>query len=205
MLSDASPYCDVRFAPRVITVLARCGAWYDRARGWPLNKGSPEHTCIYEGGTDTPHNNLTCVVQDRFQNFPKFNPLTFRISKFSEIHKLPDLVDRIFLKHKGELSGKSVFLKFWKLWKAARILEIDFGRADCHPSDDRPCTTTHKKGHGLSTGGATIYIYMYIHTYTYIDVITCMHVCICSFLHAYLLTYIHIHICFMLKHRYVQM
>ena len=40
---------------------------------------------------------------------------------------------------------------------------IDFGRADCHPSDDRPCTTSHLKGHGLSTGGgATIHIYIYI-------------------------------------------
>ena len=38
---------------------------------------------------------------------------------------------------------------------------IEFGRADRHPSDDRPCTTTQLRGHGLSTGGgATIYIYI---------------------------------------------
>ena len=40
---------------------------------------------------------------------------------------------------------------------------IDFGRADCQASDDRPCATTHKKGHGLSTGGRP-YIYIYIIT-----------------------------------------
>ena len=30
---------------------------------------------------------------------------------------------------------------------------IEFGRADRHPSEDRPCTTTQLRGHGLSTGG----------------------------------------------------
>ena len=43
---------------------------------------------------------------------------------------------------------------------------IEFGRADRHPSDDRPCTTTQLRGHGLSTGaeggGPYIYIYIYI-------------------------------------------
>ena len=59
LLSDASTYCDVILAPRVTIVLVRCGAWYDKARAWPLNKGIIEHTCIYEGGTDTLHSNLT--------------------------------------------------------------------------------------------------------------------------------------------------
>ena len=45
---------------------------------------------------------------------------------------------------------------------------IDFERADCHPSDDRPCTTTHNKGHGLSTRGAgRPYIYiLHLPSYT---------------------------------------
>ena len=41
---------------------------------------------------------------------------------------------------------------------------IEFGRADRHPSDDRPCTTTQLRGHGLSTGGGGgPYIYIYIY------------------------------------------
>ena len=59
LLSDASPYCDVILAPRMVIVLVRCGDWHDKARGWPLNKGITEHMCIYEGGADTLHNNLT--------------------------------------------------------------------------------------------------------------------------------------------------
>ena len=43
---------------------------------------------------------------------------------------------------------------------------IEFGRADRHPSDDRPCTTTQLRGHGLSTGGDHIYVYIYIHIHT---------------------------------------
>ena len=44
----------------------------------------------------------------------------------------------------------------------------EFGRADRHPSDDRPCTTTQLRGHGLSTGGGDhTYIYIYIHNYKY--------------------------------------
>ena len=45
---------------------------------------------------------------------------------------------------------------------------IEFGRADRHPSDDRPCTTTQLRGHGLSTGVGRAYIYIYI--YIYIEV-----------------------------------
>ena len=59
LLSDASPYCDVILAPRVVIVLVRCGDWHDKARGWPLNKAIIEHMCIYEGGADTLQNNLT--------------------------------------------------------------------------------------------------------------------------------------------------
>ena len=60
LLSDASPYCDVILAPRMVIVLVRCGDWHDKARGWPLNKTIIEHMCIYEGGADTlQHNNLT--------------------------------------------------------------------------------------------------------------------------------------------------
>ena len=42
---------------------------------------------------------------------------------------------------------------------------IEFGRAERHPSDDRPCTTSQLRGLGLSTGGGgpTIYIYIYIY------------------------------------------
>ena len=40
---------------------------------------------------------------------------------------------------------------------------IEFGKADRHPSDDRPCTTTQLRAHGLSTGeGDHTYIYIYI-------------------------------------------
>ena len=61
---------------------------------------------------------------------------------------------------------------------------IEFGRADRHPSDDRPCTTTQLRGHGLSTGGgATIYIYIYMYV--------CMYVCI--YIYVYVYIYIHIH------------
>ena len=47
LLSDASPYCDVILAPRMVIVLVRCGDWHDKARRWPLNKGIIEHMCIY--------------------------------------------------------------------------------------------------------------------------------------------------------------
>ena len=58
---------------------------------------------------------------------------------------------------------------FWKSRKlGARILEISelfLGGFDCHPSDDRPCTTTHLKGHGLSTGGGGDHIHIYIYIF----------------------------------------
>ena len=38
---------------------------------------------------------------------------------------------------------------------------IAFGRADRHPSDDRPCTTTQLRGHGVNGAGRP-YIYIYI-------------------------------------------
>ena len=44
------------------------------------------------------------------------------------------------------------------------ILELSLGG----PSDDRPCTTTQLRGHGLSTGGATIYIYICLNRDIYI-------------------------------------
>ena len=57
---------------------------------------------------------------------------------------------------------------------------IEFGRADRHPSDDRPCTSTLSQGHGLSTGGDYMYIYIYIHIYiyTYIHIYIYVYVCV---------------------------
>ena len=102
-----------------------------------------------------------------------------------------------FPKHKGGLFGNfGNFGNFGKIenfgkLKILEILEIrkvrgenfvnfgiEFGRADRHRSDDRPCATTQLRGHGLSRGGGGdhIYIYMYIyiyvqlHMYTYIDI-----------------------------------
>ena len=39
---------------------------------------------------------------------------------------------------------------------------IDFGRVDCHPPDDRPCMTTHKKGHDILTAGGNVHIHRHI-------------------------------------------
>ena len=58
-------------------------------------------------------------------------------------------------------------------------LRIDFGRADCHPPDDRPCATIHKKGHGLSTGGGRPYIYIYVYIY------------MCIYIYIYVFTHTH--------------
>ena len=47
------------------------------------------------------------------------------------------------------------------------FLELIFRRADCDPSDDRPCTTTHLQREGLSIlmpicRRISIYVYIYI-------------------------------------------
>ena len=47
------------------------------------------------------------------------------------------------------------------------FLELIFRRADCDPSDDRPCTTTHLQRQGLSIlmpifRRISIYVYIYI-------------------------------------------
>ena len=47
---------------------------------------------------------------------------------------------------------------------------IEFVRTDSHRSADRPCTSTQLKGHGLSTGGATIYIYIQMCLDIYINI-----------------------------------
>ena len=48
------------------------------------------------------------------------------------------------------------------------FLELIFRRADCDPSDDRPCTTTHLQRQGLSIfmpifRRISIYVYVYIY------------------------------------------
>ena len=52
---------------------------------------------------------------------------------------------------------------------------IGFGRADRHPSDDRPCATTQLRGHGLSTRGGRPYIYIYVDLDLDIDVACACH------------------------------
>ena len=99
---------------------------------------------------------------------------------------MPDLLDRVFQNIRAKflaiwgtlevfgivgsfgISGKFEFLEILEIRKVwgenIENFGIDFGRADWHPPDDRPCMTTHKKGHGLSTGGERpcTYIYIYI-------------------------------------------
>ena len=88
------------------------------------------------------------------QDFPKHKGGL--IPKF---RKCPDLVDRIFQNIRAD------FLEILEIRKVRGKnfgnFGIEFGRADRHSSDDRPCTTTQLRGHGLSTGGATIYIYIH--------------------------------------------
>ena len=55
---------------------------------------------------------------------------------------------------------------FLEILESYREKFVNFGtetrRGDCHPSVDRSCLI---KGHGLSTGGDHIYIYIYIPIY----------------------------------------
>ena len=122
-------------------------------------------------------------INSRIPKLPKFP----KIPKFPKFPKWPDLVDRIFQtiradfleilesprqdfpKHKGGLFGNFGNFGMLEIRKVRGEnfgnCGIEFGRAGRHPSDDRPCTTTQLRGHGLSTRGATIlYIYIiYIH------------------------------------------
>ena len=108
------------------------------------------------------------------QDFPKHKGGL--IPKF---RKCPDLVDRIFQNIRAD------FLEILEIRKVRGKnfgnFGIEFGRADRHSSDDRPCTTTQLRGHGLSTGGATIYIYIYT-----------QHISICIY-DMYMKTYVHVH------------
>ena len=88
------------------------------------------------------------------------------LSGFPTFPKWPDLVDRIFQNIRAD------FLEILESGKlGARIFfgnfGIEFGRADRHPSDDRPCTTTHLQRQGLSIlklifRRISIYVYIYI-------------------------------------------
>ena len=128
---------------------------------------------------------------DRILQNMRANFLEILESKNSKISKIARPNGQDFPKHKGEVFGNfgtfgEIFgsfgilevleylenleiLEFWKFWKSRKFggenienFGIDFGRADCHPPDDRPCMTTHKKGHGVSTGGERPYTKIYM-------------------------------------------
>ena len=95
------------------------------------------------------------------------------LSGFPKFLKWPDLVDRIF----QNISLRADLLEIREISEIFEIRKVrgenfgnfgvEFGRADRHPSEDRPCTTTQLRGHGLSRGGGRPYTYIYI----------CMHAC----------------------------
>ena len=97
----------------------------------------------------------------KFPKFPKSPPLCFGKScplgrAILEILEISEILEILEI---GKL-GARIFGNFG----------IEFGKADRHPSDDRPCTTTQLRGHGLSTGGGRPYIYIY--TYIYMCIYT---------------------------------
>ena len=76
--------------------------------------------------------------------FKKSRPLDLRILEFLEILEILDFFGNL------------------------EFLELIFRRADCDPSDDRPCTTTHLQWQGLSIlmpifRRISIYVYIYIY------------------------------------------
>ena len=107
------------------------------------------------------------------QDFPKHEGGLFEnFGKISKISKTARRSGQDFPKHKGGLFGNFGSLEISEILEISEVrgenfgnFGIEFGRADRHPSDDRPCTTTQLRGHGLSTGGggAIIYIYIYMH------------------------------------------
>ena len=94
----------------------------------------------------------------KFPEFPKIPPLCFgkscplgrailEISEFLEISEMLEILD---------------------LLEVLEFLELIFRRADCDPSDDRPCATTHIQRQGLSIlmpifRRISIYVYTYKH------------------------------------------
>ena len=79
-------------------------------------------------------------------------------------------MDRIFQNIRADFLEILEISEILEILEISEILEIKILeirkvrgenlRADRHPSDDRPCTTTQSRGHGLSTGGGDhIYIY----------------------------------------------
>ena len=100
-----------------------------------------------------------------------------------------------FPKHKGGHFGNFEILEIRKVrGENFGNFGIEFGRADRHPSDDRPCTSTLSQGHGLSTGGDYMYIYIYIYTYIHIYIYMYMYVCmyVCRYVkQTYTHTYAH--------------
>ena len=93
--------------------------------------------------------------------FPDFQNIS-KNSETSKIFKMARPSGQDFPKHKGRLFGN---------------FGIEFGRADRHPSDGRPCTTTQLRGHGLSTGGGRPTIHIYIYIYVYVCMYVCIYVC----------------------------
>ena len=66
-----------------------------------------------------------------------------------------------------EISEILEFLEILDFSEVLEFLELIFRRADCDPSDDRPCTTTHIQRQGLSIlmpifRRISIYVYTYI-------------------------------------------
>ena len=114
---------------------------------------------------------MSNLLNKYYQNFHKVRPYVLEKSRPLGLGILEFL----------EILEILGFLEIWDFLEILEFLELIFRRADCDPSDDRPCATPHLQRQGLSILMpifTRISKYVYICIYIYICIYVYMYICI---------------------------